>query len=86
MATSARFWHQKTTRNRSVPGARTRGVWLWAVLTAALAAWQLASWLQHPRDEHPTLSSLINAVLDTHLARTAAFVAWLAGAAWLARR
>ena len=85
MATAA-FWHQKPPANRSVSGARTRGVAVWLVLAVALGAWQLASYLQSPRDEHPTLSSLTNAALDSHPARAAAFVAWLAGAAWLARR
>lgn len=58
----------------------------WAVVAAAAAAWQLAAYLQHPREDHPTLSSLANAVLDTHGARAAAFVLWLVGAAALARR
>ena len=58
----------------------------WAVLFAALAAWQLQAYLQHPRTAHPTLSSLVNAALDTHVARTLAFTAWIAGAYRLARR
>ena len=58
----------------------------WLVLVAAGAAVQLAAYLQHPRDDHPTLSSLTNALLDSHVARAAAFVAWLVAAAELARR
>jgi hypothetical protein len=58
----------------------------WAGLAAIAAAWQLAAYLQHPRDDHPTLSSLANAALGTQAARTAAFVAWLAAAVALARR
>ncbi len=59
---------------------------IWASLVGALAAWQLAAYLQHPRSQHPTLSSLTDALLDTHPARAAAFVAWLTVAARLARR
>jgi thiol:disulfide interchange protein len=58
----------------------------WVVLVAMAGAWELAAYLQHPRTEHPTLSSLVNAVLDSHPARAAAFVVWLAGCAALARR
>jgi hypothetical protein len=58
----------------------------WAVLAAVAAVWQLAAYLQHPRDDHPTLSSLTNAALGSQVARTAAFVAWLLMAMALARR
>jgi hypothetical protein len=58
----------------------------WAVLAALAAAWQLAAYLQHPRDDHPTISSVANAAFGTQAARTAAFVAWLAAAVALARR
>lgn len=63
-----------------------RGTAPWLVLLAALAAWQLQAYLQHPRSAHPTLSSLANAALDTHVARTLAFTAWLTGAYQLGRR
>jgi hypothetical protein len=55
-------------------------------LILAGATWQVAAYVQHPRSDHPTLSSLVNAALDSHPARAAAFVAWLAGAWELARR
>jgi hypothetical protein len=55
-------------------------------LVGLLAAIQVFAYVQEPRDEHPTLSSLTNAALDSHVARAAAFVAWLAAAVELARR
>jgi hypothetical protein len=58
----------------------------WAVLAVTLVLWQLAAYLQQPRADHPTLSSLANALLDSHAARAAAFVLWLLGAVHLARR
>jgi hypothetical protein len=58
----------------------------WLALVGLLAAIQVFAYVQEPRDEHPTLSSLTNAALDSHVARAAAFVAWLAAAVELARR
>ena len=58
----------------------------WAALAAVAAVWQLAAYLQTPRRVHPTLSSLANAALDSHAARAAAFVAWLAAVVALVRR
>ncbi|MFP5375266.1 MAG: hypothetical protein ACLGIO_00595 [Acidimicrobiia bacterium] len=58
----------------------------WAALVAAAAAWQVAAYVQHPREDHPTISSLANALLDPRPARAAAFVAWLVAAAGLSRR
>lgn len=63
-----------------------RPVMAWAALLAALAGWELAAYLQSPRAEHPTLSSLANVALEPHPIRAAAFVVWLAVAAMLARR
>lgn len=58
----------------------------WIALVAALAAWQLAAYVQHPRADHPTLSSLTNAALDPRPIRVVAFAAWVLAAGWLARR
>lgn len=66
----------------SVPGSAAR----WLALIAALAAWQLVAFVQHPRSDHPTLSSLTNLVLDSHPVRALAFGAWLVAGALLARR
>jgi hypothetical protein len=64
-----------------------RSSWvIWSGLIAALAGWQLAAWAQEPRSEHPTLSSMANAMLEPGPIRAVAFVLWLAGAAWLGRR
>jgi hypothetical protein len=58
----------------------------WAALAVTADAWQLAAYLQHPRADHPTVSSLANELLDSHLTRAAAFVVWIAAARALARR
>lgn len=36
----------------------------WVVILVALAVWQLLAYVQQPRSEHPTLSSLTNAALE----------------------
>jgi hypothetical protein len=58
----------------------------WVVLLGALVAWQLAAYFQHPRSDHPTLSSLTNTALDPRPVRLLAFAAWTLAAGWLARR
>jgi hypothetical protein len=58
----------------------------WALLAVVAAAWQLAAYLQEPRNDHPTFSSLANAALDTHATRAVAFVAWLLATVEIARR
>ncbi|HEY7068730.1 MAG TPA: hypothetical protein VH479_01395 [Acidimicrobiales bacterium] len=75
-------------RARRRPGAAQAAgrTWPWFVLAGLLACVQLIAYVQQPRDEHPTLSSLTNAALDTHAARAVAFLAWLAAAVELARR
>jgi len=67
-----------------VPAPRHPG--RWAILGAAVGVWELASFLQHPRSEHPTLSSLANLLFESHPVRAVALLAWLAGAAFLAHR
>jgi len=71
---------------RGTGGAPRAGVASWALLAAVAAAWQLAAYVQHPRDDHPTLSSLTNAALDSHAARAAAFVVWVFTTVALVRR
>lgn len=76
-------------RRRRPPDAadfRLRWALAWGVLVLLLAGWELAAWVQQPRAAHPTLSSLAGPVLDWRPARAMAFLAWLAGAAELARR
>jgi len=65
---------------RRLPGSP--GVW--AGLATALGFWELASFLRHPRAEHPTFSSLANGLFESHAVRAVALLGWLAGAAALA--
>lgn len=58
----------------------------WAVMLVALAVWQLSAYVQQPRSENPTLSSLINVALESHTGRALAFTAWLVAGSRFARR
>jgi hypothetical protein len=66
------------------PAGRTLALWI--ALFAALALWELIAFLQLPRVDHPTLSSLANSVFDSHLIRATAFAAWIAAGFGIARR
>lgn len=68
--------------DRSGPGRRRltplRQAWPWVVLTVGLVAVELMAYLSSPRDRHPTLSSMADALMATHAGRAAAMAAWLA--------
>lgn len=66
-------------------GRFVAGLLLWAVLAASVVGFELFNWLQHPRDEHPTMSALVNSV-DTRAVRPVLFVGWLALGWHLVRR
>jgi hypothetical protein len=62
------------------------GAGWWALAATVAVGWQVAAYVQQPRAEHPTVSSLANALLSTQPARTVAFVVWVVIAVELARR
>ena len=62
------------------------GAWLWAALGGAAVVWELQAFLQHPRGDHPTVSSLTNDLLQSHLPRAGAMLVWVTAGWWLARR
>jgi hypothetical protein len=82
---AAMGWGAVTSRTRRMP-VDVRRAGAWAALAVAVGSWQLAAYLQHPREDHPTLSSLANALLDSQPTRAAAFVLWLVAAVALGRR
>jgi hypothetical protein len=79
---------QRPRRRASEAAAPTMppGIGRWVVLGAVAAAWQLAAYVQEPRADHPTMSSLTNIVLDSRATRTVAVVLWIVVARGLARR
>lgn len=67
--------------------ARGRGAAPWAVLFGLLAAFEVVAYFSSPRRDHPTLSSMADALMNTHPGRAAVFALWLLlGWALLLRR
>lgn len=62
-------------------GARTVSLVAWLCAFGTLVAYQLAIFFSEPREVYPTLSSLINPVIEPVGIRAAAFVVW-AWAGW----
>jgi hypothetical protein len=73
-------------RRRSRGKGPATGVGWWLAVAGAMALWQLVAYVQAPRHEHPTVSSLANALLETQPARATAFVLWVLGGVALAQR
>lgn len=63
-----------------------RGTWVWVTLVVVLLGWELVSFRLSPRIDHPTLSSIADAIMSTHPGRFVMFAAWLAVGYWLFRR
>jgi uncharacterized membrane protein YfcA len=63
-----------------------RGTWVWVTLFGVLLVWELISYRLSPRVDHPTLSSIADAVMSTHPGRFVMFAAWLVAGYWLFRR
>ena len=62
------------------------GLVAWTLWLAAATGWELWALSMHPRSTHPTISSLLDTVVETHPGRSVAVLAWLALGWWLARR
>jgi hypothetical protein len=63
-----------------------RGTWVWVTLLVVALGWELISYRLSPRIDHPTLSSIADAIMTTHPGRFAMFAAWLGVGYWLFRR
>jgi hypothetical protein len=75
----ARVWRRRVVLTAS--GDRTdpsEGLWVWAVILIAVLAWELISFLGHPREAHPTISSITDAWQAEHVVRWLFYGGWLA--------
>jgi hypothetical protein len=59
----------------------TRWGAVWLALLGAVVAWEVYCYAHLPRQQHPTLSALIDTLDSTRLGKTVAFAAWL-GLGW----
>ncbi|MGD9530017.1 hypothetical protein [Pseudonocardia sp.] len=69
--------------HRPVPRA---AVVAWAALLAAGALWEAVATAWGNDADHPTLSLLLDPVLDTYPGRLAGYLAWLTTGRWLVNR
>jgi lysylphosphatidylglycerol synthetase-like protein (DUF2156 family) len=72
--------------SRAVGDRPRRGYAAWAALALAAVAWQLAAYLQSPRREHPTLSSMLDAADAHDPLRATVYLGWILLGLVLVRR
>lgn len=70
---------------RRLVGSR-RGALPWLVLLLLLASWELTAVFWGNDRAHPTLSLLLDPVLDTYPGRLIGYLAWLSVGRWLVTR
>ena len=72
-------------RHRRLPAPATL-TWAeaapWIGLTAMVAVVEMVGYLSSPRSEHPTLSSMADAAMGSHLGRATGIALWL-GVGWI---
>jgi hypothetical protein len=74
-------------RSRPATARATRdGLVAWTAWLAAVTGWELWALSGQPRSTHPTISSLTDALIETHPGRALAVLCWLVLGWWLARR
>ncbi|WP_280233999.1 hypothetical protein [Nocardia cyriacigeorgica] len=71
--------------------AMRRGVVVWSTSLAAILAWQVYAYVRQPdrliaHYDYPTLSTLLDPVMEQGPLRLAGWLAWLAAGWWLVRR
>jgi hypothetical protein len=84
-------WPLRTRSLRTRPAtsvSRTGHPYLpWLVLVIVFVGWELFNYLVHgTRADHPTFSSITDAIDRTYLLKALMFLAWLAGAWVIVRR
>ncbi|MDQ4039066.1 MAG: hypothetical protein M3313_12140 [Actinomycetota bacterium] len=72
-------------RSQPLPGP-TRAAFPWLGLAVLLAGWEVTAMLWGNDRTHPTLSLLLDPVLDTYPGRFVGYLAWLGAGRWLVTR
>jgi hypothetical protein len=75
----ARVWRRRAAAlgPEDRPDAN-EGLWVWVVILVAVLAWELISFIGHPREAHPTISSITDSMQAEHVLRWLFFGGWLA--------
>ncbi|MQA84820.1 MAG: hypothetical protein GEV03_09400 [Streptosporangiales bacterium] len=72
-------------RRRLAPTPR-RGALAWAILAVGFLGWEGSALVTGSGPSHPSLSLLLDPVLEPHAVRSVAFLGWLLGGWMLVRR
>src|SRR5262249_54427870 len=76
----ARVWRRRATARAEPDDGHdtSQGLWVWAAILGAVLVWELIAFLGHPREVHPTISSITDSVQADHVLRWLFFGGWLA--------
>lgn len=74
----ARHWRGRAAPSASDEQEPTEGLWVWAAILLAILVWELITFVSHPREMHPTISSITDALQAEHVVRWLLFGGWLA--------
>ena len=85
------FGRRKTETHMAAGGATGAARWsrwwlVWVATVGAVAAWELYCYANLPREQHPTLSVLVDLLDSSRIGKTVAFASWLALGWFLAAR
>ncbi len=80
------FRARRPVRPLPTDGRPRRAELLWAGMGAAACLWEVVALLWGNDEQHPTLSLLLDPVLDTYPGRVLAYAAWLGAGRWLVTR
>ena len=70
-------WRRQPGRRQMAAAGAARAAAPWLALFGALTVWEVVAYFSAPRHEHPTLSSMADALMSTHPGRAALFATWL---------
>jgi hypothetical protein len=74
-----RLWRRRVARAGGGDDTESNdGIWIWAAISIAVLVWELITFVGHPRDAHPTISSITDAWQAEHVIRWLLFGGWLA--------
>lgn len=82
---------RRSPRRVSPTAGLRRGVAVWSVLLVAVLAWEAWAFARqpihaHPSDKSPTLSTLLDPILEQGPGRIVGWLVWLGVGWWLVRR
>jgi hypothetical protein len=78
---AGRSWRHNRASDAAA-ASEERWPWIWLVVVGLIVAWELISFVSHPREAHPTVSSMTDSLQAEHAVRWLFFGGWL-GFGWV---